>query len=180
MRVFVAHIPNTIFRPRSQQAADNRRHECEYSILLYASPSFAPRAHQIVRSQVSTRLYPPCPAKENPPQAVPAFASFSASAFFAHPPHAHLPASHGQLPSAPPQLQAVLPAVPSTLCSCASAAEVVVVDTSGFLAQSPQPHLPGSQGQEPVSPPQEQAVLLVFGMGWMFMLDIVAIIVWVL
>ena len=101
-----------------------------------------------------------------------AFALTSASAFFAHPPHAHLPASHGHAPSAPPQLQAVLSDVPSTLCSCASAAEVVVVEASGFLAQLPQPHLPGSQGQEPVSPPQEQAVLSVLGMGWMFIVDI--------
>ena len=52
-----------------------------------------------------------------------------------------------------------------------------MVEASGFLAQLPQPHLPGSQGQEPVSPPQEQAVLSVLGIGWMFIVDIVLVVV---
>lgn len=68
------------------------------------SPPFMPPRHHPLRSR-----------------AVYSFARTShafTSAFFAHPPHAHFPASHGHSPSLPPQLHAVfLP--PSTSCKLA-------------------------------------------------------------
>lgn len=73
--------------------------------------------------------------------------------------HAHAPGAQGHSPSSPPQLHFVLPFVPGTVLISASAGVLVVLETCAFLGHDVQLHLPGSQGQLSVEPPQPQMVL---------------------